>query len=103
MTTAVIEAASVAAFTTYHRPRAYYTWETAHESVKSRWNIVITRVVGKTITSGYALREAYMDGIYAKSWAEIGPSGRKLWQSIYDAAVRAWHDAEAKERPGLAA
>lgn len=98
MTTAVIEAASRAGFQAYHKGREAYTWDGAHIAVKSRWNIVMARVITGKITNGYALREAYMDGIYAKSWAEIGPTGRKLWASIFDAAVRAWHAAEAQER-----
>ena len=103
MTTAVIEAATLAAFAERYRDRPFVLFSRQPHGVRLRWTLVATKVVQRNVKSGREFRDAYRDGIGApdrdtdKEWIQLSRADRESWDRVHLAAVRAWQAAEAQE------
>ena len=99
MTTAVTNAATLAAFAERYRDRPWCHFDQQPWPVQGRWTLVCTKVVQRVITGPRALRDEYHRGFSGvKAWTELSRADRESWDRVYLAAVRAWQAAEAQER-----
>ena len=94
MNAIVIDHAAQAAFRSRYQDRPWVTWESQANAVQIRWTVVAARVLNGDITAAEELRDAYIYGMVAKSWSEIGVSQRHLWTRALDAMKRAAESAE---------
>jgi hypothetical protein len=104
MTTAVIDAATQAAFRARYRTRLFVIFDQQPDAVQRRWRCVAEMVITGEVKSGREFRDSYLDGIGApdrdtdKQWTEIGPAERASWVAVFDAARAAGLAAAAQER-----
>ena len=103
MTTAVTNAATLAAFSERYRDRPFVLFNRQPDAIQARWRCVIDLIREGKVTSGKQFRDTYLDGIGApdrdtdKEWIQLSRADRESWDRVYLAAVRAWQAAEAQE------
>ena len=98
MTTAVTNAATLAAFSERYRDRPFVLFSRQPDAIQARWRRVIDLIREGKVTSGRKFREVYVDGFPdMKAWTEIGRDERESWDAVFSAAQAAARRAELEE------
>ena len=92
MTTGTIRTTAQRGFAVYHQDRVGRSWDAAGNAVTLRWELVAARVLNSEITTGQALRTAYLDGYECKDWTALSTHGRRRWADVL-AAMQAAGEA----------